>query len=91
MHLLAPPRIHRDLKPENILLKNDLSQIALSDFGTLYLGTRDENVMKAISPYYSPPEYIWSFITSKPIDQSPKSDNWSIGMILYRIFYGKLP
>jgi len=89
LHSQAPPIVHRDLKPENILIDNVLN-IELCDFGIYKFitdeksKTRTEN--RVFTVRYSPPEVINSlnFI-------SKGSDIWSLGLILYDLFYENQP
>ena len=76
--------VHRDIKPENILFsdKNDFSSLKLIDFG---LATQKKTDNKTVgTPYYMAPEMIKGKF-------SPKSDIWSVGIIIYLMLTDKFP
>ena len=79
---------HRDLKPENILMtsEDDDADIRILDFG---LGKIIGPNEKCSEPYgtliYVAPEIILDKPYTKIID------SWSIGVIAYILFYGRLP
>jgi serine/threonine protein kinase len=77
--------IHRDIKPSNIMLDAQGHAI-LTDFGLVLLtdvGTRGEVLG---SPHYIAPEQAISSAGAVP-----QSDLYSVGVILYEIFTGRLP
>lgn len=87
--------IHRDLKPENLFLtrRPDGSPlIKVLDFGIskLFSGENDarrtQTAVVMGSPAYMPPEQVRS---SKDVD--PRSDVWSLGVILYECTSGQRP
>ena len=73
--------VHRDIKPENILFSNkkDYSTLKLIDFG---LATTERDKKSVGTPYYMSPEMING-------DSCPKSDIWSVGVIVYLMLTGK--
>jgi calcium-dependent protein kinase len=76
--------VHRDIKPENILFseKKDFSSLKLIDFG---LATQKKTDNKTVgTPYYMAPEMIKG-------KYSPKSDIWSVGIIIYLMLTDKFP
>jgi serine/threonine-protein kinase len=87
--------IHRDLKPANLFVvrRNDgLYSVKVLDFGIskmTRLGvsamTTKTNALMG-SPFYMSPEQI---LSSKDVD--PKSDIWTLGVILYELLSGKAP
>ena len=77
--------VHRDLKPENILINEQL-QVKVADFGLAIL-KGDTGITEASSvvgtPAYMSPEQI----SGKML--SPKSDLFSLGVIIFELFSGK--
>jgi hypothetical protein len=77
--------IHRDLKPANIML-DGRGRVRITDFGlagiAAEIGGRDA---RAGTPaYMSPEQFAGGELT-------PKSDLYSLGLVLYEIFTGKRP
>ena len=91
--------VHRDLKPENIFLdrsKGNEEVVKVLDFGIARMtGFTEEQQKRAMrltqegiligTPHYISPEQC----TARAVD--PRSDIYSVGIILYRILTGKLP
>ena len=79
--------IHRDIKPQNILiLKN--GRVKVTDFGIAKLPNAETVTMtdKAIGTvYYISPEQA----SGRPID--PKSDLYSLGVVMYEMITGEMP
>ena len=79
--------IHRDIKPDNILFKDKrLDSIVIIDFGISFLLDRDtivdpDTIVQTI--YYRAPEIL----LGSPYDY--KIDIWSLGCVIYEIFYRK--
>ena len=77
--------IHRDLKPENIMM-NSKGFLKVIDFGVAknLIGQNFTNSIVG-TPLYMSPEVILGK------DYNYKVDYWSVGIILYEIFYGSTP
>lgn len=83
--------IHRDLKPANILVTvgEDGELVKVVDFG-LVKGVEDQSETTSAgrlvgSPNYMSPEHI----REDPVD--PRSDIYSVGLLLFRMLTGHLP
>jgi hypothetical protein len=77
--------IHRDLKPANIML-DGRGRARITDFGLAGLSTevQGENARAGTPAYMSPEQFSGGEIT-------PKSDLYSLGLVMYEIFTGKKP
>jgi serine/threonine-protein kinase len=79
--------IHRDLKPDNIMITKD-GRAVIMDFG-LSLSEDSRRVTQAGSvigtPHYMAPEQV----RGQNVD--PRADLYAIGVILFRMFTGRLP
>lgn len=79
--------IHRDIKPQNIMLLEN-GRVKVADFGIAKLPNAETITMtdQAIGTvFYISPEQA----SSKPID--PRSDLYSLGILMYEMITGKLP
>ncbi|XP_052841947.1 uncharacterized protein LOC128256000 isoform X2 [Drosophila gunungcola] len=78
--------VHRDLKAENVLLDKDMN-IKLADFG--FSNHYEEGATLRTwcgSPPYAAPEVFQGLEYD-----GPKSDIWSLGVVLYALVCGALP
>jgi HAMP domain-containing protein/predicted Ser/Thr protein kinase len=83
--------IHRDIKPQNMLIIPETGEVKIMDFGIARVSevkgqsglTSDGTVMG--TPDYMPPEQA----QGRPADF--RSDIYSLGVVLFEIFTGKLP
>ena len=79
---------HRDLKPENILIKfkdEEDFDIKLTDYGFSKSYQSNSKYSKIVGTmYYSPPEVYMN-------EGNSKSDLWSIGLILYYLYFNNIP
>jgi eukaryotic-like serine/threonine-protein kinase len=87
--------IHRDIKPANLFISYDEAGselLKIVDFGVSKI--LDESMGQGItrtqtaigSPLYMSPEQMRSARTA-----DPRTDQWSLGAVLYRMVTGKLP
>jgi serine/threonine protein kinase len=77
--------VHRDIKPANILIVQD-TEIKVADFGAALLQKSDmTQVLRIGSPSYMSPEQIGSD------DLGPKSDMFSLAVVLYHLLTGQKP
>lgn len=83
--------VHRDLKPANILM-NHADQVKIVDFGIAAASFRDSNNTDMTrtgefvgTPNYTSPEQV----SALPVDA--RTDIYSLGVVMYRMFAGRLP
>lgn len=79
--------VHYDIKPENILIDRS-GQVKVTDFGLarqLEAEGATSTVMGRGTPSYMAPDLFRSQ------DTGTRADVWSLGVLLYRLFCGKLP
>ena len=83
--------IHYDLKPENIIFNN--MEAKISDFGLAKIIESNTDRVQLTSQgvgtyWYLPPE---CFEDKKNVNISSKVDIWSVGVILFEMFFRKKP
>ena len=83
--------IHYDLKPENIIFNN--MEVKISDFGLAKIVESNNDKVQLTSQgvgtyWYLPPE---CFDDRKDVDISSKVDIWSVGVILFEMFFRRKP
>ena len=74
--------LHRDLKPANIML-DEHGEVRITDFGIAALASDVDRREMSGTPAYMSPEQLESR------ELTPKSDIYSLGLVLYEIFTGK--
>ncbi|MFH1070099.1 MAG: protein kinase [Candidatus Glassbacteria bacterium] len=80
--------VHRDLKPQNIMVEKLTGRCVVMDFG-IAIGETSSAITQT-GAFIGTPEYISpEQANGQPVDQT--SDIYSLGIIMYEIFTGKLP
>jgi eukaryotic-like serine/threonine-protein kinase len=87
-HVHSQGILHRDLKPANILLSSD-DRVVIADFGLARHSSLDSTIMQpghlmGTIPYMSPEQ-----VQGHALD--PRTDIYSLGVILYRLIAGQSP
>lgn len=79
--------IHRDIKPGNMLLRNG-DWLLLADFGIARILSSSDQITQA-GVGFGTPEYMAPEQAQGNAD--PASDNYSLAVIAYQLFTGRLP
>ncbi len=77
--------IHRDIKPSNIMI-DQKGHVYLTDFGLALRMTEGTEGKAFGSPYYISPEQV-----SSSAEASPRSDLYSLGVVVYEMLAGRRP
>ena len=80
--------MHRDIKLANMFLvatRTGLPQMKLLDFGVARIGSGEKAVSTFGTPHYIAPERLLG------IDDDPRSDIWSLGVVLFELLSGQKP
>jgi serine/threonine protein kinase/tetratricopeptide (TPR) repeat protein len=77
--------VHCDLKPDNLKVTDRIFNVKLLDFGlSEEIGAKREKTTKGTLPYMAP-----EMFSDEPLD--PRTDLYSLGVILYELVTSKLP
>jgi serine/threonine protein kinase len=77
--------VHRDIKPSNILIDHN-GRPLLTDFGIAKVAGDFQAQIAGTLPYMAPEQ-----LGDEPANGDPRTDIWSLGVVLYEILTGKLP
>jgi len=74
--------LHRDLKPANVMI-DERGDVRITDFGIAALAEETRNRELVGTPAYMSPEQL------EARELTPRSDIYSLGLVLYELFTGK--
>lgn len=77
--------VHRDIKPANILIDQQ-GRPLLTDFGIATALEEAQTQITGTLPYMAPEQ-----LGEEPPVGDPRTDIWSLGVVLYELLTGKLP
>jgi len=77
--------VHRDIKPANILIDQQ-GRPLLTDFGIATALDDTQTQVAGTLPYMAPEQ-----LGDEPVHGDPRTDIWSLGVVLYELLTGKLP
>ena len=90
LHLHTHGVIHRDLKPENILI-TDQGQVKVIDFGIAQLiFDKTGKLFEGLGQFLGTPSYMSPEQKKNPLEVTPATDIYSLGVILYELITGRL-
>ena len=95
-YLASKELVHRDIKPNNIILKKNADikteDVVLVDFGLSAKAFQTDLLYKRCgTPGYIAPEIIGAKNLDQGFTLDPKSDVYSVGLILYYCIVGRNP
>ena len=82
--------VHRDIKPSNVLFTADAGRVKLVDFGIAHIDTADDHEHTRTGAIIGTPRYM-SPEQAAGGEVGPRSDLFSLGVILYEMLGGKCP
>lgn len=77
--------VHKDIKPANILIDQQ-GRPLLTDFGIATAMGESPALIAGTLPYMAPEQ-----LGDDPAKGDPRTDIWSLGVVLYELLTGKLP
>jgi len=83
--------IYRDLKPDNVLCNHDATKVKISDFGLASVGLEKPRHDLAGTPAYLAPEIVPKMMNGQDIEYTAAVDAWTLGILLYELYFGKTP
>ncbi len=82
--------VHRDIKPSNVLFTADSGRVKLVDFGIAHIDATDDEERTRTGAIIGTPRYM-SPEQAAGGDVGPRSDLFSLGVLLYEMLGGKCP